>query len=181
MKAILTLFLLLVSSTAAVSAEHLCPVCEQAAVKISQQKDDHSKPSKNLAVWNRSSCANPFYGTGSYICATGGYAFEAGFKTWKLSLNDRDQFAHPLTRSIHQFPLPVKSNLQSGLVYSQEFDSLKSVKHSLNFWCATDDAYFERIQTYGRAEGLSLSIERKRATGQSIVRAAKRIEQDRAD
>lgn len=180
MKSVLAIFLLFVSCAFTSCASDLCPVCQHVTVDVNAQKDDHSKPSKNLAVWNRSICANPFYSKGSLICTKDGYAYEAGFKTWNLRLNDRDGFGLPLTRSIYSLPLPPKAAIKSGVVYSQEFASLKSVEHSLLFWCVTDTAYFSKIGDYAKANDLTLTIEKERAKGQSVVKVSKRTEQGAA-
>ena len=180
MKTIFALFLLIISRGIASSAIH-CPVCHRAAVEVTTQKDDLSKPSKNMEVWNRSSCANLFYGDGSYICMKDGYAFEASLKTWNLSLSDRDGFVLPLAESIRSFPLPANSKLQSNAVYSQEFKSLKSVIHALQFWCLTDPEYFKTVKIYAEKNGLSLTIENMerngRYKGEAIVRIEKKTEQ----
>ena len=174
MKSALSILLLLFLSVVASYAGLKCPVCRAAAVDTTSQKDDLSKPSKNLEVWNRSICANPFYGKGSYICPKDGYAYEAGFKTWNLSLNDHDRFAHALAGGIRSFPLPAERNITSGVVYSQEFTDLSSVKHSLLFWCTTDTGYFKKIRAYAEINALSLGIEKGSTKKQSIIRVSKR-------
>lgn len=161
----------------AMAVELSCPVCDGAVVEVATQKDDRSKPSKNLAVWNRSSCGNPFYGKGSYICPQDGYAYEAGFKTWNLCLNDRDKFPHPLAKSVYSLPLPPSAKIKSGVVYSQEFSSLLSMKDSLSFWCETDSDYFSRIRVYAKSNGLKLSIEKERMKGQSYMKVTKQTKQ----
>lgn len=177
MKTILPILIFIACGRLGIAAESQCPVCDGTTVEVTTQNDDRSKPSKNLAVWNRSSCGNPFYGKGSFICPKDGYAYEASFKTWNLSLNDRDRFSYPLAKSVYSFPLPPVANIKSGVVYSQEFSSLSSVKHSLLFWCVTDTVYFGQVEAYAKSNGLSLSIEKERQKGQSIIKVTKQTEQ----
>jgi hypothetical protein len=184
MKPLFALFLIIaISSGIAISATDLCPVCHGAVVEVTKQKDDLSKPSKNMDVWNRSSCGNPFSGDGSYICMKDGYAFVVSLNTWNLSLSDRDGFALPLAKSIRSFPLPSKSKYPDNAVYSQEFKSLKSVTHALQLWCLKDPQYFKTIKAYAKRNELSLTIrnmERNgRYKGEWIVRIEKKTEQDK--
>lgn len=157
-----------------------CPVCDKATQPISAQKDDLSKPSKNMDVWNRSSCANLSYGDGSYICMEDGYAFESSFKTWNLTLSDPKGFAHPLVTSIASFPLPPEPKLTNWF-YSQEFKSLRSVADTVQFWCVTDVVYFEKIKEYAKNNQLTLTIENMerdgRYKGESMVIVTKKTEQ----
>ena len=44
-----------------------CPVCGGAVVAVEQVQDDVSKPSRNIAVWNRSICGNELFGPGATI------------------------------------------------------------------------------------------------------------------
>jgi hypothetical protein len=100
MNMILITILFLGFCTVSRAAEPLCPVCNKKTFEVTTQKDDPSKPSKNIDVWNRSVCATLSYGKGSYICMNDGYAYDASLKTWKLKLNDRDGFAHPLVAGV---------------------------------------------------------------------------------
>ncbi len=156
-------------------ADLSCPVCKGKVVDTQSQKDDRAKPSRNLDVWNRSSCGNPLYHKGSFICLNGGYAYEPSLKTWNLSLNIRDGFKLNLSKAVYSFPLPKKSNVKSGLVYSQELSSIKEIKHSLLFWCVTDSAYFKKVEAYAKKNSLILTIEKERIKGQSIVKVYKKI------
>src|ERR1043166_7317953 len=151
MKTVIFLALLLgtiTTSSAAVS----CPICGRQTVDVTTQQDDLSKPSVNLCVWNRSMCANEFYGKGSLICPHDHYAYEAQLKTWNKSVQDRDAFPLPLHPSIYSFPLPPTPQILSRVVYSQTFASLSSVEHSVLFWCKTDDAFFKQLEEYSKAQ-----------------------------
>ena len=92
-----------------------CPICKGKLVEISKQKDDRSKPSKNVSVWNRSSCANMMFGQGSLICLKDNYAFDATWmKNWELSLFNKDGFSIALHQGIYNFPLPFKKQIKSS-------------------------------------------------------------------
>ena len=136
-----------------------CPICEGELVDVTQQKDDQSKPSRNLAVWNRSVCANPFFHEGSLICLRDGYAYEFQLEHWELSLEDRDGFAHPLDKAIYEFPLPIAERIKSRVVYSQRFVDLGEVEHEFGLWTSNDDDYFDKISNYSDENGIDLSIE----------------------
>ena len=179
MNSIFTLILLIAASCAAVASDRLCPVCNQIVVPKSTQKDDLSKPSKNLAVWSRSHSGD--VEDGIFICIKDSYAFDTTSMKWSLLLSDRDGFAYPLTKAIHSFPLPANTKVPNNALYSQRFESLKSVTHDLQFWCLTDPDYFKTIEAYAKKNGLSLTMgnmERNgRYKGESIVRVEKKTEQ----
>lgn len=149
-----------------------CPVCQKQAVEIATQKDDTSKPSRNLRVWNRSICANLSFGEGSFICPIDGYAYEAQLKHWELSQENRDSFAHPLDHRISQFPLPDQKRIKSRTVYSQEFETLGKVRHSLLFWTVIDAAYFKKLQEFSKTKGIDLEIRPHEDRGEAIVTAS---------
>ena len=111
-----------------------------------------------------------------------GYASNSDSKIWEPLLGDRDGFAHPLVESIRSFPLPENTKAPNNALYSQKFESLKSVTHDLTFWCLTDPEYFERIKAYAKKNDLSLTIENMerdgRHKGNSHVRVEKKTEQD---
>src|SRR4051794_16051908 len=47
-----------------------CPDCGGRLARVGTIHDDQTWPSNNLAVWDRSICGNPSYGTRSVICTT---------------------------------------------------------------------------------------------------------------
>lgn len=149
-----------------------CPICKGDLVDITKQKDDKTKPSRNLSVWNRSNCGNPFYGKGSLICLKDNYAYDAKhIKKWTLSITNKDNFALSLHKSIYDFPLPIQKNIKSRTVYSQEFKTINSVKHSLLFWCIADKHYLKKIKSYANKNGITLVIEKNKRLKQSIIKA----------
>jgi hypothetical protein len=166
--------------TVSVCADELCPVCQSILVDVTTQVDDKSKPSKNLSVWNRSICANPFFHKGSLICPRDGYAYEAQLKQWKLSLESRDSFAYPLDRKIYEFPLPVSKAIKSRTVYSQIFEKLDSIEHGLLFWTLLDDSYFTEIRKYAKTNGIVLAIDPHRDQGQAVIKVSLTTETEQA-
>lgn len=172
---------MLVAVSLCARADDLCPVCQTKLVDITTQKDDESKPSKNLEVWNRSSCSNPFFGKGSLFCLRDGYAYEDQLKRWELSLLDRDGFAYPLDRRIHDLPLPERNKIKSGTVYSQEFRTLEAIKHGLLFWMVIDEHYFSKIRQYAKTNGIDLVIEPHKNRGEAVIRASLTTRPNKSD
>jgi hypothetical protein len=145
-----------------------CPVCGGPVTPIEQTKDDLSQPSRNLHVWNRSSCGNPLFGPGSVICPRDWYAYSSVLRNWGLSLEDPDAFALKLEPRIRQFPLPEKSAIRSGVVYSQEIIGDRVV-HSVGFWCDTDRRYLEKVDEYRQSANVGVTIERNRSPGRTYI------------
>lgn len=160
---------LLFATVSLARAAEPCPVCHGKAVETSTVIDDESKPSRNLSVWNRSICLNPFYGKGSVICLRDAYAYDPQLKYWALTLADRDSFAHKLVVAICEFPLP--AGLPNGAVYRQEFVTLKAVKHGVSFWTALDEDYFAKIKRYANSRQIHLRIERHKDRKEAFVDA----------
>ncbi len=145
-----------------------CPVCGTETLLVSEQKDDTSKPSRNISVWNRSMCGNSMFKGDSSICPKDHYAYDASMmKWWILGLESKDGFALPLEESVYDFPVTEKAN--SRVVYYQHFIKTDSIRHSLSFWCETDHAYFDVIREYAKKEGLSLEIEIDRRENRSYI------------
>lgn len=104
----------------------------------------------------------------SSFCPLCHYAYDASLlKWWCLTLEDRDGFKLQLNQSIYEFPVVDKT--ESRVVYSQQFITIDSIRHSLSFWCETDRAYFEEIRAYAGAKGLGLEIEVNRLENLSSV------------
>ena len=147
-----------------------CAVCGGPVTAIELTKDDASKPSRNLDVWNRSGCGNLLFGPEAVICLRDGYAYSPGMKKWGLSLENPVGFALKLDPRIRQFPVPEKNAIRSRLVYSQEIAGGR-VAHSVGFWCDTDQRYLEKVERYGKLAGASVTVERDKLPGQTHVSA----------
>jgi hypothetical protein len=167
---LLTCLLLGSWSFVAATEPQICPVCGRGVVAFEQVKDDISKPSRNLSVWNRSSCGNPLFGPGSTICRHDWYAYSAFSKKWELSLEDSKGFALEMDGRIRDLPLPDKGKIRSQVVYSQSLDG-NGVVHSVLFWCDTDQRYLDRLNEYAKRTGVNVTIERDRIPGQTLARA----------
>ncbi|MCP4460157.1 MAG: hypothetical protein GY816_19355 [Cytophagales bacterium] len=147
-----------------------CPVCGGMPISTLQIKDDRSKPSKNIAVWNRSICGNSLFETYSTICQKDWYAYSPYFETWTLVLENPDGFSNKLKEGIYSFPLPIVQNLRSLTVYRQVIGRKRTV-HSISFWCETDEDYFKKIEAYSKKNRLKLKIDRNKIEGQSFLSA----------
>jgi len=169
MKAHFTIFIFL-CITCIAHADTRCPVCKRELVDVTKQKDDTSKPSRNIGIWNRSMCGNRSYGDGSLMCLHDNYAYDATLMNrWGLALENRDGFAIPLAKAIYNFPLPIDENIKSRVVYDQDFKTLSSVTHSLLYWCSTDKRFFKKVKAYSKEHGLALEIDKNRKPGESII------------
>jgi hypothetical protein len=145
-----------------------CPICGTETLLVSEQKDDTSKPSRNISVWNRSMCGNSMFKGESSICPKDDYAYDASMmKWWMLSLENKDGFSLPLKNSVYEFP--VSAEADSRVVYSQQFITKDTVRHSLSFWCKTDNDYFQVIRNYAKKSGLDLEIKVDRRENRSFV------------
>ena len=132
-----------------------CGVCGGNVVPISSVADDRIKPSRNISVWNRSICANPFYRDSDVICTKCAHAYSTMLKAWSLALQDSGGFQKPLHVSILDFPLPSSSNVTFGIVYRQTL-AASNRTDSVSFWCLDDEQYLAIIQRYSGSSGLSL-------------------------
>ncbi len=112
----------------------VCPWCGGALTKVGDITDDQSKPSKNLGVWNRSICANPFYDQDSVICSQCWHAYSKLLDSWERSSELPDSFRRPLAEDIRLFPLPSRKDITSLVVYSQNCTPTQ-VTESVGFWC----------------------------------------------
>jgi len=145
-----------------------CLICGAPVVRIDQITDDLAKPSRNIAVWNRSSCGNPLFGPGSVICVNDWYAHSARFKQWSLSLNDPAGFAIELDQRIRDLSLPEGSTIGSAVVYSQQINEQVEI-HSVSLWCDTDENYLKQLEAKAIQSGLTVRIVRERLPGESTV------------
>jgi len=170
MKSLAICFVLVMLVGCVHSEPQRCPVCGGAVVPIEQVQDDTSKPSRNLAVWNRSSCGNLLFGPGSTICPRDWYACSAFSRKWELSLEDPKGLALEMDGRILDLPLPDKGKIRSLVVYSQSIDG-DGVVHSVGFWSDTDESYLDRLNDYAKRAGINVKIERERTPGQTYATA----------
>ena len=98
-----------------------CPVCGGRVVKRAAVADDTNAPSKNLCVWNRSICANLFYGADSTICTRCWHAHSDTLGKWERASESPSTFQRPLRVAILGVPLPSSDTLRSRVVFTQTF------------------------------------------------------------
>jgi len=149
-----------------------CIVCGSDLVPVSSINDNLEKSSKNISVWNRSFCVNPFFDERSLICPNDYYAYSAQLHTWMLASEDRGVFTCRLDKAIYEFPLPAKNKIKSLVVYSQEFVKEKR-SESISFWFMNDDSMLESLRDYSKKHKLDLRADRERLKGQTSVTAIK--------
>lgn len=120
--------------------------------------DDRTAPSKNLCVWNRSVCANPFYGDQSLICTQCWLSSSKLLNQWERSSELPESFRPPLSASIRAFPVPTGKDIKSRAVYCQEIVSAR-VSESLTFWCSDTTNLIASLRTNAVKHNLSLTVE----------------------
>ena len=137
-----------------------CPQCGGALVKAGTIQDDPEQPSKNLAVWNRSSCGNPFYDDDSVICGKCWLAHAKAFDRWERSSVLPQSFRQPLAAAIRDCPLPSAEDTKSLVVYSQQIEA-PGVQESVGFWCTDSAEYLAQLKAYTRENKLSFRVDQR--------------------
>jgi len=145
-----------------------CPVCGGSVVKIATVVDDTNAPSRNLCVWNRSICANLFYGHDSVICTRCWHAHSDTLGKWERSSESPTTFQRPLRVVIGGVPLPSSDSLRSRVVFTQTF--AKKTTDSVAFWCVDSQSIQSALRAYCATNRLHLSAETNRIAGQVYVR-----------
>ncbi|HSI62246.1 MAG TPA: hypothetical protein VLE43_03985 [Candidatus Saccharimonadia bacterium] len=140
-----------------------CAYCGGKITHVGAITDDRAQPSKNLAVWNRSICANPFYGEDSLICTKCWLSFSKDFGYWERKSNQPDSFHRALTPEIRNFPAP-----SPGGVYAQ-YQKDGRCWESAMFWCTRSDKLASTFRDYARKHGLSINIDPRPDVKQMIV------------
>lgn len=134
-----------------------CLHCGGQLAKVGTVKDDITKPSKNINVWNRSICANPFYGDDSIICTQCWLAHSTRFQRWERSSEVPASFHRPLSTVIRDFPIPSAKDIKSLVVYSQQISGTQ-VTESVVFWCTDSNSLISSFRAYASKHSLSLRI-----------------------
>jgi hypothetical protein len=141
-------------------AEHptSCADCGGTLAKVGAVHDDTEKPSKNLKVWNRSICGNPFYGPDSVICTDCWLSYSELLDRWERSSALPDSFRRPLSKAIRDCPLPRAEDTKSGVVYSQWIET-RRVTESVSFWCTDSVGFISQLREHARGQNLSLRVD----------------------
>ena len=139
-------------------AADACPDCGGKLTKVGNVADDPTKPSKNISVWNRSICANMFYGDDSLICTRCWLSYSKQFQRWERSSELPDSFRRPLSPAIRGFPVPPAKNIKSLVVYSQQITGAQ-MSESVAFWCSDSADLIAGFRAYARKHGLSIRVE----------------------
>lgn len=116
------------------TAADRCPVCDSRCSfsNVGSIRDEDTQPSRNLAVWNRSTCGNLAHPDNSAVCTNCWYGHNALVDNWELARETTNGFVRALRKEIVNFPLPAKTAITSRLVYSQEITA-KSVIDRVGF------------------------------------------------
>jgi hypothetical protein len=154
----LILALLLATAVSAAAADQ-CPLCKGQLVNVGKITDDESMPSRNLAVWNRSICLNPFYDDDSVICTQCWHSYSKKMERWERSSELADSFRRPLTAGIRRFPLPPRERIKSRVVYSQQFTGPR-VTESVLFWCMDSLVVLDSFRDHCGEHHLSIEFYR---------------------
>ncbi len=155
----LAILAVVVSLSAALVVTWRCPVCGGWLVSAAKLSDDTTRPSRNLCVWNRSICANLFYGPGSVICTRCWYAHSPRSRRWERSIAYSDGFYHPLRPEIRGVPVPGGDRLRGLAVFSQVY-AHGAFTDSVAFWCIDNAGYITGLRHYCTTNHLTLTDER---------------------
>jgi hypothetical protein len=139
-------------------ADDICPIFGGKVTKVGNVTDDKAKPSKNITVWNRSSCGGLVgYGPDSAICTQCWHAHSTlkVFDYWERSSVEPDSFLPPLAADIRQFPLPAAKQIKSGIVYSQKCVGTQ-VTESVAFWCTDSSDVLSAFRDYAQKHDLTV-------------------------
>lgn len=168
------LFLLAALPVASLAApDKPCPVCGGRLVAAGTLKDDRSKPSLNLELWNRSYHGDlwPFHSEDSPICSRCFVAYRSTDDRWVRASELPETFFIPLTAAISGFPVPDKSHLRSLVVYSQDFPGANADQgreESIGFWTKSSSRVLDPLASYSQKHDLALTVE-KRSIGTYVV------------
>ena len=146
-----------------------CPMCGARTAKLATVADDTNAPSKNLCVWNRSICANLFYGPDSDICTRCWYAHSTTAGKWERASELPASFQRPLSSAIRGVPVPSTNDLRSLVVFTQTYTK-KASAESVAFWCTDSESVLARLRGYCATNRLTLSVESNRLAGLVSVR-----------
>ena len=149
-----------------------CGVCNSPVVSIASLTDDQSRPSKNIAVWNRSICGNWWYSDGSLICTRCFHAYSPQLSIWERSLENPNDFEIALYAAITQFPLPSNDSLCSRVVYSQVRKGT-TFSEDVAFWCDKNDSFLTRVRQYSATNNLKLNIDNSQRIQGEVYLSAK--------
>jgi hypothetical protein len=145
-----------------------CPICGGRIVKMGTVTDDTNLPSRNLCIWNRSICANPFYGPDSAICTRCWHAHRALTGNWERACESPASFQKPLSSAIQGVPLPPADAIRSRVVFTQTYDK-KRFTESVAFWCVGDESLLARLRSYCTATQLTFHVESNRIAGEVFI------------
>lgn len=138
-----------------------CPVCQALSTitKVESIRDNVNGPSKNMSVWNRSSCGNLAHPGNSVICTNCWYAPNELTAKWELVRQTTNGFVRPLRKEIVDFPLPPKKAISSFVVYTQEI-TINAVVDKIGFWATLDTRYEDTVRAYAKGNGVGLEVNR---------------------
>ena len=168
-------FLLAALPVASLAApEKPCPVCGGRLVAAGSLKDDRSKPSLNLELWNRSSHGDfwPFHSEESRICSRCFVAYRDVDDRWVRASVLPESFVVPLTIAISGFPVPGKSHLRSLSVYSQDFlgaSADQGQEELIAFWTKSSSRVLDPLTAYSQKHGLALTMKKERSIGTYVM------------
>ena len=145
-----------------------CPVCGGQVVKTGTVTDDTNAPSRNLCVWNRSSCANLAYGPDSVICTRCWHGRSKLLGKWERASESPASFQRPLSPAIRGVPVSADS-VRSCVVFTQTYNNKKFAER-LSFWCMDSESLLASLRAYCATNRLTLTAEANRIAGQVYVR-----------
>ena len=146
---------------AAPALTRICPLCGGKLLTVGSFKDDRSKPSLNIEVWNRASDEIPQFVADDPMCSRCFHAFRGRDQTWVRASEIANSFLRPLSPAILGFPLPDKGFVRSLIVYQQAFagrSGEEMYSDGVGYWYATSAprlsgdirGYAQRLHLFAR-------------------------------
>jgi hypothetical protein len=158
---LITLSLLPISATSIGKSPTTCPLCGGHLTKVGSLKDDKSRQSINLEVWNRSYhgiIAEP-YSEQSPFCPRCNFAYSNHPGDWRRSSELPDSFFIPLTLEILGFPIAPSRLKNARVVYGQVFlgpGGDQGRTESIGYWASDSDNLRADLQTYADTNALTI-------------------------
>ena len=158
---VLALSLLPLSAVGIAHGGGSCPVCGGNLTVVGAIKDDTSRPSINLEVWNRSYhgyISEPF-SSNSQFCKKCHFAYDEISMKWRRASEAPDSFFVPLLPVVRGFPITESRPKNLRVVYTQTFsgqDASQGRIESVGFWANDSELLRSKLENYASSNDLAL-------------------------
>lgn len=144
-----------------------CAVCGGGVVPAHTIADDPTRPSRNLAVWNRSACGNALV-LEMLLCPACWFAYQPWEAAWERSVEDPSAFDRPIDPVVLAFPAPPL--YARRILFEQRFAG--SWTHGV--WVELDRVSHREGAGVAHAEAHGMEIERVSYPDGRLIQRARR-------